>query len=145
MKKFMNLKKITYTLISMFAVCLMTASLTACCSDDDDKASSSYSYEDVKGTWKWTSSYDTKGEQVVNDYLVGKYLWIISATDYETNTNEVKDGTYSLSGNKFIAHSTNGRIITATIKISGKNMTMEGTTNDGWTFKYTFVHEITGD
>ena len=129
----------------LFTVAFVAMFTFAACSDDDDKASSSYSYEDVKGTWKWTSSYDTNGEQVVNDYLVGKYLWIISATDYETNTNEVKDGTYSLSGNKFIAHSTNGRIITATIKISGKNMTMEGTTNDGWTFKYTFVHEITGD
>ena len=114
-----------------------------CGSDDDNKGSSpGYTYNDIKGSWKWTSSYDRKGDNIQEDFFVDQHLYIISATDFESTTKEVGDVTYVLNGDKFVKKNTNNRTMTATIKISGNTMTMVGTTNDGWTFNYVLQHEI---
>ena len=55
-----------------------------------------------------------------------------------TSSDFGTSGSYTISGNKIIANSISGSMFDITVTFSGDNMTWNGVTNNGITFKYVF-------
>jgi hypothetical protein len=55
-----------------------------------------------------------------------------------TSSDFGTSGSYTISGNKIIAKSISGSMFDITVTFSGDNMTWNGVTNNGITFKYVF-------
>lgn len=92
------------------------------------------------GTWKCTQSTDTW--QNGNSYtglMVGKEITIKNDGTYTSTSSDFgTSGSYTISGNKIIANSISGSMFDITVTFSGDNMTWNGVTNNGITFKYVF-------
>lgn len=92
------------------------------------------------GTWKCTQSTDTW--QNGNSYtglMVGKEITIKNDGTYTSTSSDFgTSGSYTISGNKIIAKSISGSMFDITVTFSGDNMTWNGVTNNGITFKYVF-------
>ena len=93
---------------------------------------------DVVGAWKCISSTDIVDGQKIRDYMKGEYLIANADGTYTSTSKEMGAGSYSLVGNTFTARNNLGATFTATLSLSGDQLTMEGYSSYGVIFKYIF-------
>ena len=108
---------------------------TSCSSDDDD---ATIDIANAIGNWKCTASHDSWNGGYVDDYMLDEYLQINNDGTYVSTSSSMGKGTYIISGNKMIAESDYGRTYTATVSLKDDTLIINGRTNDGYKFKYTF-------
>lgn len=126
---------------SMLVVTMMASvcvALSSCGGDDDSDDNSPAANLDLTGTWMCTGSIDSWDGGSKTDLMVGKILVVKADNTYTSTSSNMGNGAYTLLGNKLTAISTTGKVITATVSLSGNKLEMEGTTNDGVRFIYTF-------
>ncbi len=93
---------------------------------------------DVLGTWKCISSSDVVDGKEITNYMKGQYLTANADGTYTSTSEEMGYGTYTLMGNTFTARNNLGATFTATVFVSGDQLTMEGYSSFGVSFKYIF-------
>ena len=93
---------------------------------------------DVVGTWKCISSTDVVDGEKITNYMKGQYLTANSDGTYTSTSEEMGYGTYTLMGNTFVAKNNLGVSFTATVFVSGDQLTMEGSSSLGVSFQYIF-------
>ena len=112
----------------VFGVC-------SCGSDDDDDVPETSS---LIGTWKCVNSYDEWDGGHIDDYMVGEFLVVNADKTFTSTSSSIGSGTYTISGNKMTAKVGTSKTFTATISLKGNTLVLNGNTNDGIKFKYTF-------
>ena len=93
---------------------------------------------DVVGTWKCISSTDVVDGEKITNYMKGQYLTANSDGTYTSTSEEMGYGTYTLMGYTFVAKNNLGVSFTATVFVSGDQLTMEGSSSLGVSFQYIF-------
>ncbi len=129
-----TLKLIGIALITV----LLSVNFVACSSDSDDEGGTPIDIKQVVGSWRIISSTDVVNGKTLTDAMVGKVLTVNSDGTYSSNSVDMGNGTYTCNGNTIVCKNTSGVTITAKVSLSGNNLTMEGSTSKGVTFKYVF-------
>lgn len=131
----MDKKKNLFGLTAILMVALISLCLTSCGSDDDDDVPETSS---LIGTWKCVNSYDEWDGGHIDDYMVGEFLVVNADNTFTSTSSSIGSGTYTISGNKMTAKVGTSKTFTATISLKGNTLVLNGNTNDGIKFKYTF-------
>lgn len=119
--------------------------LVSSCSNDDESSSDTDLITNAIGTWMCTQSVDTQNGESFQGLMVGKEVTINSDGTYSSTAQTFGfTGTYSVSGNKITARSSNGGTFVITVTINGDRMVWEGTASYGVSFRYTFERETHG-
>ena len=94
--------------------------------------------QEILGTWKCIGSVDVVEGKKILDYMKGQYLTVNADGTYSSTSEEMGYGRFTLQGNSFTAKNNNGASFTATLSISGSQLTMVGTASYGASFSYVF-------
>lgn len=126
------------SLLTIMLVIMICIGFDSC--EKNEFYNSTFLPSDLVGTWDCTESVDYWDGGSKEGSLVGKYLIIYNNGTYSSNSSTVYSGYYTLSSNKLTIRSNRGRRFEATANMDGskKKMQLEGSTDDGYTFKYTF-------
>jgi len=131
------MKKIISNLGLLMAIFACTFTFCACSSDDDEPTSADITL--AYGTWVCTSSTDTNGSDYLKDLFVGETLTINSDKTYTSSSSSIgRTGTWSVSGNTFIATSSTGKSVSATFAVNSTMLKLSGKASNGYSFDYTF-------
>lgn len=127
-----------WSMLTIMMVAMLSISLTSC--DGEEFYDSPFSTSDFVGTWKCTKSTDYTGSGTKEGSLVGKTVTFDTNGTYNASSTYLYAGSYTLSGNKVTLRSNRGGKYTAKVQINKtkRTMLMEGSSNDGNTFSYTF-------
>lgn len=133
-------KRLFLGVLSFMIVSMLSVGLVSCGSDSDNEKES-IDVDNVIGIWICTASHDSWDGGSEEGYMVNKYLIVNSDGTYESSSKSMGNGSYVISGNKLTAKTTSGRTITATVSINGNTLILNGSTDDGYKFNYTFVRD----
>lgn len=121
----------------------------SCGSNDEDDL---VDLSSVIGLWVCTASTDSWEGGTTTDYMVDQMLMVnADGTYYSTSKDMGYEGKWRIAGNSFSATSNSGRIFNAIVTVNSTTLKMKGSTNDGYSFNYTFKRldpddlEITDD
>lgn len=125
--------------IKNFSVAILMAFVSVCflaCSKSSDDP---VDVASVVGSWVCIASTDSWDGGSTTGYMVDEVLTVKSDGTYQSTSSSMGlSGTWTLTGNSFSAKSSSGRIFNASVSVSSTTLQMNGSTNDGYKFNYTF-------
>ena len=130
------MKRYYYTWMTLLVFSFVLSAST--CGGDSNNDEAPVDVVNLVGIWECTASTESWDGGSEEGRRVGKRLVIYSNNTYSSTSGVLGEGTYTLSGNSLTAISSTGRLFTMTVSLNGSTLKMSGTTNDGYSFDYTF-------
>ena len=130
------MKKCIYYCASVVIIFACVLSICSCSNDDDNGPSG---ISRVYGAWICISSTDYNGSENYKNLFVGQILIINADNTYSSTSSDFgKTGTWSVSGNTFVARTSTGKSINATFTVNSSTLKLSGRASNGFNFNYTF-------